>query len=570
MADEPIFRVLGHLEAIHKTPSGWDARCPGPNHKHDDRHPSLSVGQGNDGRVLLKCFAGCATDDIVRALRLEMKDLFPQVIDNVRRIPYRLKSNGEVRAIHERVETPEGKRYTWKQPNGESGLRGLKLEDMPLYGIDDIPDTGPIVLTEGEKSAQALLDLGVPAVGTVTGAASTPSAAALARLQGREVWLWPDNDAPGAAHMQRIAEGIQPPPRLIYWRAAPDKGDAADYVAGGGQAADISTLLVEIAVSQHSWTLPQLLRAEFPPLRWAIPRLLCTGCFIMAGKPKLGKSTLLQRVSADIVRGAPVLGKIPCERGEVLYLALEESPRRMQTRLMQMLGEDKPPEGMTIATWWPRADKGGMEDIEAWLKEAINPRLVVIDTFVRFKPPDKGKMGDRLYDRDYDSIVPMVSLALKFNISLILVFHVSKAIPDDPLEMVSGTLGLTGAADGVMILKRERGQATASLFVTGRDVEERDLALRRDEEDLSWALLGDASEYRLTAERAELLKILEQQPGMKPAEIADAIGWLARRVRRLLFSMAHDGQVRIRDGHYYPPVDTAPLLLFEQHRTAES
>lgn len=571
MADEPIYRVLDALPDFHKTPTGWEARCPGPGHKREDRHPSLSVGLGNDGRVLLKCFTGCTTVDIIAALHLEMKDLFPRVIDNVRRIPYRLSSNGQVRAIHERIESPDGKKYAWRQPNGESGLRGLKTEDLPLYGIDDLPDFDPVIVTEGEKSAQALIDLGMSAVGTVTGAAGTPSTASLAPLQGRTVWLWPDNDEQGAGHMLRIAERIQPTPRLIHWPAAPPKGDAADYVAGGGTLPGIAELLVgQSKPATERWLAPDLMRADFPPLRWAIPKLLPAGLFIMAGKPKLGKSTLLQRMSADISRGAPVLGKIPCDQGDVLYLALEESPRRMQTRLNQMLGEDRAPAGLTIATRWPKADHGGMEQLEEWLHQAHNGRLIVIDTFIRFKPDDSGKKHDRLYDRDYNSIAPMVELAMRYNIALILVFHVSKAIPDDPLEMVSGTLGLTGAADGVFVLKRERGQATASLFVTGRDVEERDLALRRDEEDLSWTLLGDASEYRLTAERAELLKTIEQQPGMRPNEIADASGRLPRQVRRLLFSMAHDAQVRVRDGRYYPPVDTVPLLLFEARSGTES
>jgi len=122
----------------------------------------------------------------------------------------------------------------------------------------------------------------------------------------------------------------------------------------------------------------------------------------------------------------------------------------------------------------------------------------------------------------------------------------------------------------VMVMMRERGQATASLFVTGRDVEEQDLALKRDDDDLSWTLLGDTAKYQMSQERFSLLDVIEQQPGMKPGEIADALGWLVRRVRRLLFDMVHAGQVRLRDGRYYPPVEQNPLLFLDRHGPDDS
>jgi len=570
--DEPLYRVLGALEGNpRQTPSGWEARCPGPNHQHDDRHPSLSIGLGNDGRVLLKCFAGCALEDIVSRLGLKTRDLFPQVVDNVRRINYRLKSNGQLHAVHVREEHGEEKKMWWERPDGQRGLNGTHTADLPLYGVDDLPADGVVIVTEGEKSAQALLDAGAIAVGTVTGASGTPSESTLRPLQGRVVWLWPDNDQQGLEHMQRISRLIQPEPVLLHWADAPPKGDAADFLAGGGKVTDIGLLRpASPPRDEHSViTLDQLMRVEFPMIRWAVPQVLPAGLFLMAGKPKLGKSTFWLNVGLDIARGTPVLGKIPAERGAVLILALEESARRLQGRAAQMLGDARPPSTLTLATKWPRQDQGGMTELATWLEHAENPRLVVIDTLKRFQPPQETR-GKRLFDVDYDSVIGLTELAMTYNIAVILVGHTNKTDPEDPMDLISGTLGLSAAADGVMVMKRERGQATASLFVTGRDVEEQDLALKRDDDDLSWTLLGDTAKYQMSQERFSLLDVIEQQPGMKPGEIADALGWLVRRVRRLLFDMVHAGQVRLRDGRYYPPVEQNPLLFLDRHGPDDS
>lgn len=97
-------------------------------------------------------------------------------------------------------------------PGGNWGLHGMRLERLPLYGSERLaylPEDRPIVLTEGEKARDALEAVGIPAVGTVTGAAGTPGPAALEALRGLEVVLWPDADDPGREHMDRIAEGLE-------------------------------------------------------------------------------------------------------------------------------------------------------------------------------------------------------------------------------------------------------------------------------------------------------------------------------------------------------------------------
>jgi hypothetical protein len=143
---------------------------------------------------------------------------------------------GRIIAVHVREDHDNGKKKVrWERPDGSPGL-DRPLLALPLYGVDQLPidPAIPVVVTEGEKAADALLINGIPAVGTVTGAYGTPGDDSLRPLSGRPVYLWPDNDEVGKKHMERIGAALlrlgHAGVRVITWPGAPPKGDAADLV----------------------------------------------------------------------------------------------------------------------------------------------------------------------------------------------------------------------------------------------------------------------------------------------------------------------------------------------------
>jgi hypothetical protein len=161
---------------------------------------------------------------------------------------YRISdASGALVAIHCRQDGPDGKRMWWEQPDGTSGLGGFPLADLPLYGIERLDGSPTVILVEGEKAAEALLAIGVQAVGTVTGASGTPGAVPLAELTGRRVRPWPDNDGVGRSHMARIGAAlvgiVADDVCLINWPDAPEHGDAADFIAAGGTREDVDALV---------------------------------------------------------------------------------------------------------------------------------------------------------------------------------------------------------------------------------------------------------------------------------------------------------------------------------------
>jgi putative DNA primase/helicase len=168
-------------------------------------------------------------------------------------------AEGVLVAYHCRVDLPGGKkRMWWELPDGTKGLGGRKPETLPLYGIEAIAAAGPpgiVIVCEGEKARDALKSRLVPAVGTVTGADTIPSVASLEPLIGFDVCLWPDNDDKGRAHTAAIARrllGLGVKPRVFTWPEAPEKGDAADFVAAGLGKEELNRLYAEAVVVEEA------------------------------------------------------------------------------------------------------------------------------------------------------------------------------------------------------------------------------------------------------------------------------------------------------------------------------
>ena len=291
-----------------------------------------------------------------------------------------------------------------------------------------------------------------------------------------------------------------------------------------------------------------LMAAELPPVQWVVPGVLPEGVTLLAGKPKLGKSWLALGLCVAVASGGVALGTRRVERGKVLYLALEDNRRRLQKRLGKMLSGPAPGE-LEIATGWPKLDEGGVEALSAWLIERPDARLVAVDTLAKIRPRTRGQ---NIYQEDYTALEELLPLAAEHGVAIVVVHHTRKMAAADPLDEISGSTGLTGGVDGVLILKRDRGKADAVLHVDGRGIEEpAEYALKWDAETAGWTIAGDAEEYRMSEERKAILGVLtEAGEFLSPGEVADILDKHRNTVKQRLWRMAQDGQVESRNGKY--------------------
>lgn len=307
-----------------------------------------------------------------------------------------------------------------------------------------------------------------------------------------------------------------------------------------------------------SFTAVELLGTDFPAPRFAVPGVIAEGLNLLVGAPKLGKSWLALNVAIAVASGGHAMGKIPVERGEVLYLALEDGPRRLKSRLEMVLKGSPAPEGLHFETEWPALTDGGAEDLDGWLSTHPDTRLVVVDVIARLRSPDKNN-SDR-YLHDYLVAESIKTVADLHHVGAVAVHHTRKAAADDFLESVSGTNGLAGAADSIIVLKRSRGHADATLQVTGRDVQEQELALNFDAQVGTWALLGDAQEWRLGETRRQIIEVLREAGPSQPKAIAEALDLPRDLVRQTVARMAKDDQLVNSNGTYsVPPVPPSQL-----------
>jgi hypothetical protein len=299
----------------------------------------------------------------------------------------------------------------------------------------------------------------------------------------------------------------------------------------------------------ETFTAVELMALELPPVEWAVPDIVPAGVVILGGKPKLGKSWLTLGLGVATATGGVALGTKRVEQGECLYLALEDNRRRLQKRLDKLLAGDSPPEGLHIALDWSRLDEGGAEALDEWLGAHPDARLVVVDTLKKIRP--RTSANRNVYDVDYEALEPLVPLAAEHNVAIIVVHHTRKLAAADPLDEISGSTGLSGGADGVLVLRRDRGRADAYLYVTGREVEEeQELALKWDPNTAGWCIVGDADEYRQSEERRAINELLEKTGPLAPKDVAEALDKNASTTRVLLRKMLTDGQVAVEEGRY--------------------
>lgn len=311
-----------------------------------------------------------------------------------------------------------------------------------------------------------------------------------------------------------------------------------------------------------TFSAAELLANPLPEPKCVVGGVVVEGISGLVGRPKIGKSWLQAGVSLAVATGGRALG-LPVEQGEALYLALEDTPRRLQARLATLLHGEPAPDTLTLATDWPRLNAGGIDALDRWLGQHSAARLIAIDTLAKVRPRRRPN-GD-LYAEDYRAVEGLKALADHFHIAIVISHHLRKLSAEDPIDTVSGTLGLTGALDAVLILQRARGRHDATLFVTGRDLEERELALQFDNTRGLWTILGAAEEYRRSSEREQIRQLILQHGPIKPKAAADLLRKNADTVRWMMADMAKRGELRVTSQGYL--IQTPPTLISPMPQT---
>lgn len=302
------------------------------------------------------------------------------------------------------------------------------------------------------------------------------------------------------------------------------------------------------------YSAADLQRMDFPPVRFVVPGYIPQGVSLLVGKPKSGKSWLVLDASWAVATGGSALDEQNCDAGDVLYAALEDNPRRLKSRLDQQRPNEAWPHRLTFLHSMRSLDGGGIDDLKLWLSSVPRPKLIVIDVLNKVRP-SQGR-NENSYAYDYRSIAPLKALADEYGIAIVLVHHARKLEAEDDFDTVSGTLGLTGAVDTILLLKKTTNGVR--LKARGRDLEEFDVALDFDADTCRWRVIGSAEDAQRSSARWAILAAMSHTP-MSPIQITAACGQSHDSVRYLLGQMVKSGEIqKVGPGKYALPLLNPP------------
>lgn len=565
---DPVQYVVNALadHDLHPRKQGktYKAKCP----THEDVKASLTVDAGDRG-ALIHCHAGCDTKTILDALGLKASELFY----DAKRAPAQDKTVGEYLYVNAegellfRVERQVGKKFVQSRPNPNK-----RAKEKWLYQLGDVErvpyklpeviaardDGRAVFIVEGEKDVHTLMAHGLTATCNAGGAGKWMPAFSQ-YLADAHVVILPDNDKPGRDHADNVAEMLLKGARSIKIVNLPgiaDKGDVTDWFNNAGTVTELWQVVNKAPVLPgsvpHTFTAGELMREQFADVTMAVPGIIAEGLTFLVGAPKIGKSWLSLGLGMAVAEGGMALGTIPVAEGDVLYLALEDTPRRLQHRLAVMNGMVTPESNKRFyfACNWPRFPEG-LEKLDLWLQRHPDARMVIIDTFAKVR--ESANAEGSMYQADYQAVSEIKHLADRYACAIVLVHHQRKADDKDPLNTVAGSTGLTGAADAAVILSRPRGNEEGTLYVTGRDVEETKSVVSFDGETGRWTWLGEAAEVEENKTQDLVIQYLKAQDGTPcgPKEVADALDMKEGTCKWLLSKMAQEGQIgKIGRGKY--------------------
>ncbi len=225
--------------------------------------------------------------------------------------------------------------------------------------------------------------------------------------------------------------------------------------------------------------LYQDIYSKKPPV---IEGLLYQGTYLFVGSPKIGKSFFMAQLAYHVSTGTP-LWDYPVKKGTVLYLALEDDYRRLQERMYRMFGTDST-ENLYFSVSSKPLGNGLTDQLSGFIREHPDTTLVIIDTLQKIREVDSDSYS---YAKDYEIINQLKQFSDSWEICLLLVHHTRKQKSSDNFDMISGTNGLLGCADGAfMLYKENRTSNKATLEISGRDQQDQKIHLIRDEEKLCW------------------------------------------------------------------------------------
>ena len=320
----------------------------------------------------------------------------------------------------------------------------------------------------------------------------------------------------------------------VLARESLEKGESPDVV--NERLASTLETLSRITKADKGISFKDLLTKQFPPENWLIDGLITTGLTVLTGTSKIGKSWAALQLVTALDQGGYFLGQLKAEKCDCLYLALEDTEKRIQKRLKK--------QGITSFNGSRlEVKRRTVGELRNFLKENPQYQVIVIDTFQKMMGLDD--LND--YAKTVNGMSALKAIADDLNRAVIVIHHNRKSSENDTdfMESALGSTGINATADCTLTMKRKRGVETATLNATGRDIEDKTFTLAWDKEICSWSIT-DQTELAPSVPEAqrEILDLLESEDRhWTTGEIAEKLGKNKPAISNLLKRLQETGLI---------------------------
>jgi hypothetical protein len=433
------------------------ALCPA----HEDKNPSLSI-RGENGRVLLKCFAGCTTKAICESAGIELGEVSDDA-NAATRIVAEYDYLDESGKVLFQVVRYEPKSFRQRRPDGKGGWQwNLNDTRRVLYRLPEVLAAKFVLTCEGEKDCDAARAMGLVATCNAGGAGKWREEYSES-LRGKQVVIIADADEPGRKHAQQVATSILGKAESIKVLEFAQAKDLSEWTAMGGTR----DALLELILNEPSWKpvtsqpekaggfvltrLDDLLSKPDVPIDWVLQNtLLAGGVSGVFAKPKVGKSTFCRNLCLAIARGSDFLG-LKTKQGECIYLALEEREDDVRNDFRAMGANGSEPIYVHAAS----APADGINALCDLVRQR-RPMLVVIDPLFRL-----ARIRDeKAYAETYAALGPLIDVAREVGTHVLLSHHAGKGMKSDAVDSPLGSTAIGGVVSTLIILKRNESMRT--------------------------------------------------------------------------------------------------------------
>jgi putative DNA primase/helicase len=537
--------ILSKFKNVKETATGWQASCPA----HQDNRPSLSISV-TDQKVLLHCFAGCETADILVAAGLDWADLHMDEGHQLR-IVANYDYQDESGDLLYQVVRYQPKDFKVRRPDGNGGwIYNINDTRRVPYRLPQLREAEHILILEGEKDADNAAEMRFAAT-------TNPSGAGKWRpeyneyFRGKKVRIIPDADEVGWKHAQAVACQLFPVAKDVKVVRLPAGKDLSEWRDNGGTREHLIQIMKATptltAATVEAWRnsntskdgfrltkLGDLLDEPEEKVSWTAEGLLpIGGVSLLVAKPKTGKSTLARGCAMAVARGKKFLGRrtVP---GKVVYLALEEKRAEVRKHFTDMGADGSEQIFIHCAT----APQDAVTELRELVKRE-RPALVIIDPILRLA---------RLKDaNDYAQVnlamEPFIAMAREFEAHLMLVYHLGKGERSDATDQILGSTAFYAAVDTALIMKRsERYRTIQSSQRYGEDMPE--TVLEFDAVRRRITLGAPKAEAEIMRVEEEILAVLKKsKTEMDEKEIDAAVARRNKLKRSALRSLVKNGRV---------------------------